>query len=337
MLNRVHVFYVKENVLLLLNMKTKELQEKIEKLEKENSTLRHENGMLQHTISDMQQNSSPWYQPEAMPFSVPENAFWQQPLNRYWNQVQGLSRLNRMGALPYFNDISSPWMAAEDSAIDQAPAVVVEYRYEDTEETKQKVAQMSELIDDLQNRLERVSEPLSMVVEAIKKKAQFVNVAAAYLLLQQMNGIFAGCEIWQDNVRELEEFLLREKNMTQGNRPRESHTEVETVGGEDQRLKKTIDTMISEGVLPHLYDYTWVMETMNQTDGMPKFKTPASFIQFLKDRGVKRLPSEDTINKKQNAFTGVFPEWEFTDCDTTEATRRINVGKRLLSIYRATK
>lgn len=114
------------------------------------------------------------------------------------------------------------------------------------------------------------------------------------------------------------------------------HTEVETVGDEDQRLKKTIDTMISEGVLPHLYDYTWVMETMNQTDGMPKFKTPASFIQFLKDRGVKRLPSEDTINKKQNAFTGVFPEWEFTDCDTTEATRRINVGKRLLSIYRTT-
>ena len=87
--------------------------------------------------------------------------------------------------------------------------------------------------------------------------------------------------------------------------------------------------------LKNLYDYTWVMEVMNQTDGMPYFNTPASFIAYLKAAGVERLPSEDSINKKQNTFTGSFPDWMFTDCDAMEAKRRINVGKRFLNIFKS--
>lgn len=102
----------------------------------------------------------------------------------------------------------------------------------------------------------------------------------------------------------------------------------------DSLIVTAVLRLKDEGVLKHLYDYTWVMEVMNQTEDMSDFKSPASFISYLRDAGVERLPSEDTINKKQNAFTGQFPDWKFTDCDTTEANRRINVGKRFLNIFR---
>ena len=72
-----------------------------------------------------------------------------------------------------------------------------------------------------------------------------------------------------------------------------------------------------------------------ETDGMPYFNTPASFIAYLKAADVERLPSEDSINKKQNTFTGSFPDWTFTDCDAMEAKRRINVGKRFLNIFKS--
>lgn len=96
----------------------------------------------------------------------------------------------------------------------------------------------------------------------------------------------------------------------------------------------SIKRLKDEGLLLHLYDYTWVMEVMNQTKDLPKFNTPASFISYLKSHGIKRLPSETSIYKKQNTFTGIFPLWEFTDCDTTEAARRINIGKRFMNLYR---
>ena len=103
---------------------------------------------------------------------------------------------------------------------------------------------------------------------------------------------------------------------------------------DEQRVKKCIDILWDEKVMIHLYDYTWVMECMNQTEGMPHFNTPISFIRYLEKLGISTLPSEDTINKKQNTFTGKFPDWQFIDCDTTESNRRINVGKRFLSCFR---
>ncbi len=113
--------------------------------------------------------------------------------------------------------------------------------------------------------------------------------------------------------------------------------EVNPVEGNDveRRVKASIDVLTREGLIKNLYDYTWVMEAMNQTKGMPTFKTPSSLIAFLKSIGIEKLPSDDSINRKQNVFTGKFPQWEFTDCDTAEATRRINVGRRFVNAYRS--
>lgn len=101
----------------------------------------------------------------------------------------------------------------------------------------------------------------------------------------------------------------------------------------DERFLNCIKEMNENGVLKNLYDYTWVMEVANKTKGLPHFNTPSSFISYLKSLGIKRLPSEDSINKKLNTFYGDFPDWVFTDCDRTEATRRINVGKFFLSLF----
>jgi len=100
------------------------------------------------------------------------------------------------------------------------------------------------------------------------------------------------------------------------------------------KIKKALDVLQVEKLMKHMYDYTWVMEAMNQTKGMPDFITPSSFLAFVRDLGVENLPSKDSIELKQNKVSGKFPNWEFTDCDSTEAQRRINVGRRFLSAYR---
>lgn len=101
-----------------------------------------------------------------------------------------------------------------------------------------------------------------------------------------------------------------------------------------QRIKNCIYEMTAEGTLKHLYDYTWVMMVMNETDGMPRFDTPTSFVSYIGALGVKKLPTKSTINKVQSKAFGKFPNWEFTDCDQSEAIRRTNVAKRFLNIYR---
>lgn len=101
------------------------------------------------------------------------------------------------------------------------------------------------------------------------------------------------------------------------------------------RIKYALDVLREEKLLKHLYDYTWVMEVMNKTRGLPKFYTPGSFITYLKELGEERLPSEDSIQLKLSKFSGDFPLWEFIDCDTPEANRRINVGKRFLTAFRS--
>ena len=105
-------------------------------------------------------------------------------------------------------------------------------------------------------------------------------------------------------------------------------------GSADQRIRTCVDKLLEEKVIVHLYDYTWVMEVMNQTDGLPHFNTPQSFINYMNDLGIEKMPSDSTINKKQNVFSGSFADWKFTDCVSTEANRRINVAKRFLNIYR---
>ena len=108
----------------------------------------------------------------------------------------------------------------------------------------------------------------------------------------------------------------------------------------DELIKQAIETMMDEGVIKHSYDLAFVMQLMKETDGLPHFDSPNSFLTYISDLGIDDLPSEDSIKKKLSATFGKYPAWRFTDQkgkDATEAKRRNNVASRFLSLYRKGK
>ncbi len=106
-------------------------------------------------------------------------------------------------------------------------------------------------------------------------------------------------------------------------------------------LSNIIRKLYDEDVLKKMGDWGLLMTAMNQTDGLPCFDTPSSFITYLADTlqlSDIELPSESSVSKMVRKMRGMFPDWTFTDTkDTTEVNRRINVGKRLVSAARSTK
>lgn len=122
------------------------------------------------------------------------------------------------------------------------------------------------------------------------------------------------------------------------NRTTDIHSE--DTQNSDQQIKKVIEEMKNEKIIKRSYDYAFVMRIMNETQGLPHFDSPNSFLTYLKSLGFDDLPSEDSLKKKSSATFGKHPSWEFTDKkgkDTTEAKRRNNVASRFLSIYRKGK
>ena len=90
--------------------------------------------------------------------------------------------------------------------------MVAEESPEDDEEKielRQKVSELKEKIEKLEKKLK--DSPFKYVVEAIKDKARYDSPSAAYDLFEKMDYIFRKCEQWTDNVKELKDFLLREK------------------------------------------------------------------------------------------------------------------------------
>lgn len=102
----------------------------------------------------------------------------------------------------------------------------------------------------------------------------------------------------------------------------------------DDRVKAAIETMKEEKVIQHLYDYTWVMAVMNETQGLPSFDSAQSFLTYLESLGIDSLPDVSNVKKEYNRMDGKFPDWKFQNKDKTESDRRINVAKRFLNLYR---
>ena len=106
-------------------------------------------------------------------------------------------------------------------------------------------------------------------------------------------------------------------------------------------LASIIRKMNEEDVLKNKGDWGLMMTAMNQTDGLPCFDTPSSFITYLTNTlqlSDIELPSESSVSKMVRKMRGMFPDWTFTDTkDTTEVNRRINVGKRLVSAARSAR
>ena len=187
-------------------------QARIEELMRENECLRSENAALQKTLGEVRftDNIPNFSIVDVDKFYQPKSEFWESPLDQWWGRTK---RERRKSPWDYIdpNFLSAPWMAAEDNSFIHSYGLPTLPHDKEYEEMEQKVAELKKLVDTLQHQLEGVSEPLAMVADAIKKKAMFTNVAAAYHLLQQMNSIFMGYEPWYKNVRPLESFLMKEK------------------------------------------------------------------------------------------------------------------------------
>ena len=113
--------------------------------------------------------------------------------------------------------------------------------------------------------------------------------------------------------------------------------EVETEVAESavyEKIVKAINVLTAENLIKHKYDYAWVMQVMNETEGMPSYDSPQSFLTHMTELHIDGLPDISNINKELGRLMGKFPDWTFIDKDTTESNRRINIAKRFCNAFR---
>lgn len=113
--------------------------------------------------------------------------------------------------------------------------------------------------------------------------------------------------------------------------------EAEEMFSDDERIIKAVNILKVEGVLKHMYDYTFVMQLMNETEGLPHYDTPQSFLKHFAQLGIAPLPDVSSINRIFSKMVGKFPNWTFVGKDKTETVRRNNVGRRYLNAYKNEK
>ena len=107
------------------------------------------------------------------------------------------------------------------------------------------------------------------------------------------------------------------------------------LGDMDCRMALALQTLKQRGVIRYVYDYTWIMLAISDgaIKGMNGFRSPQSFIDYLRYLGVERVPSRSTLSEWNNRVIGEYPRWEFTDTrDNQEISRRKSVVKQLIIV-----
>lgn len=107
------------------------------------------------------------------------------------------------------------------------------------------------------------------------------------------------------------------------------------VQDQNSRILHAIEVMQQEGLFRFKYDYAWLKVIMDSTEGLPSFRSAQSFVDYLKELGVKDVPSESSISRYMDMARGQHPNWSFSDTkDERECQRRNLVASRFLSLYR---
>ena len=105
--------------------------------------------------------------------------------------------------------------------------------------------------------------------------------------------------------------------------------------GQNSRILHAIEVMQQEGLFRFKYDYAWLKVIMDSTEGLPSFRSAQSFVDYLKELGVKDVPSESSISRYMDMARGQHPNWSFSDTkDERECQRRNLVASRFLSLVR---
>lgn len=102
----------------------------------------------------------------------------------------------------------------------------------------------------------------------------------------------------------------------------------------NRRMALALKILKENRAIRYGYDYTWIMVAVGDgvVKGLNGFKSPQSFMDYLKSLGVDKVPSRTTISTWFGRVLGMYPNWEFTDTkDPNETMRRKNVVRQLLS------
>ena len=102
----------------------------------------------------------------------------------------------------------------------------------------------------------------------------------------------------------------------------------------NRRMALALKILKENRAIRYSYDYTWIMVAIGDgvVKGLSGFKSPQSFMDYLKSLGVDKVPSRTTISTWFGRVLGIYPNWEFTDTkDPNETMRRKNVVRQLLS------
>lgn len=178
--------------------------------------LEDENGVLQQTIYELQQeqekqNQYPFCTSPTLfhhsPLDYIASEFWLQPADNFWSIANRKPR-RRDPRWGYFQEDFPGFVAGGDLTFNCG--IAAEDSRDENDELRQKVGELKKEIEKLEKKLK--DSPLKYVVNAIKDKARYDSPSAAYQLFEKQDYIFKDCEQWQENVKELKDFLLREKN-----------------------------------------------------------------------------------------------------------------------------
>ena len=105
-----------------------------------------------------------------------------------------------------------------------------------------------------------------------------------------------------------------------------------------ERVKRALQKMIDEKVIPLKKDYALIMEALSEIkDFDGKFDNGASFCKYLTEQ--LKMPSDLTnasvISKRFSKMRGEFPNWSFDDVRDPNAREELNnIAKRFVAIYR---
>ena len=134
-------------------------------------------------------------------------------------------------------------------------------------------------------------------------------------------------------------YLSVEKGKVKIDEAKEMEAEAEKAEAKESAnriIADTINGMKTSGELKKMGDWGLLMIAMNQTDDMPDFATPRSYVDYLSlELKIEGVPCESSISKMVGKTRGMFPNWTFTDTtDIMETNRRINVGKCFIAAVR---
>ena len=134
-------------------------------------------------------------------------------------------------------------------------------------------------------------------------------------------------ELWAERIPEME-IVSRQDSTEYG------------LDGMNSRMALAISKLKENGAIRFIYDYTWMMVAINDgaIKGMGSFRSPQSFIDYLKNLGVERVPSRTTLSTWFGRVYGTFPDWQFIDTDDPqEILRRKNVVNQLIGAWNKAK